>query len=942
MAQTETGRAKDFVETWRGRGDEKADTATFWTDLLTRVLGVPQAEVARGFMRTEKPVKGRAPGSTKPRTRYADVVLPDRGVLIEQKSIDIDLDHARDNGVWGHETPLEQAMWYVSNMRWSDRPRWVVVCNFSTFRIYDLEDDVPEDGMVEVTLEELPLQLASLSFLYDPSASKVHKEQRLSVEAGRRIGRLYDALAACYRHIEDDPEEQRSLNVVITRMVFLLYAEDAGLLQTRTAFGDYCQGNPASLRERLVRLFETVDTPMGMRDEYLDARAAAFPYVNGGLFADRSIVVPQLSDDVAATIAEVSTDLDWSGISPTIFGAVFESTLNPETRREGGMHYTSVENIHKVIGPLFLDGLLRELEEAEAFIDVKRRERKLGLLHDKIANLRFLDPACGSGNFLTETYLQLRRIENRILEDKAGGGQTMLETDGLVRVTLDAFHGIEVNDFAVAVAKTALWIAEAQTLEETQDLFPLLDFDFLPLRSNQGIVEGNAVRMDWNEVLPASECSYVMGNPPFIGYSNHTKEQEADRASIFGKVKTVDYVACWYWKAAEYMGSWPIRAAFVSTNSICQGQQVEPIWKPLFDKGFHIDFAWPSFKWTNEATDQAGVTVVIVGFSKERTKKLIFDGIDTISAENINAYLTASSNVFIRKRSKPLSDVPEMIMGFKPAEHGYLIMAEGEFKAALMQEPDIEKWVRPFSMGGDFIKGDKRFCLWLVEEGWESIPYIQNRVLACEQWRSEQTKTGDAYKLKDVPHLFRQNKKFVDGLYLAVPAVSSEKRDYVPVGFVTNGMIPGNQLYVISNAELYHFGVMTSQFHNAWMRVVAGRLEMRYRYASDIVYNNFVWPDPTDEQRERVEACAQAVLDAREAHEGDSLAMMYDGISPMPADASESDLKKFDQRKYDDLLAAHRALDAAVEAAYGVDFGGDEERIVGHLLKLYVRATAGE
>lgn len=783
-----------------------------------------------------------------------------------------------------------------------------------------------------------------LSFFTDKKHSRIEREKQLSVQAGEIVGKLHAQLSAQYKDIEADKREQYSLNVLVVRLVFLLYAEDAGLLQHKDAFLNYMkQFESSQMRTALTELFEVLDTPVEQRDPYLSEGLLTFPYINGGLYSkDVDIIIPQFTDQIRLDLLlEASQKFNWSKISPTIFGAVFESTLNPETRRAGGMHYTSIENIHKVIDPLFLNDLTQELEGIEGEKVEKNRKVMLQAFQRKLASLTAFDPACGSGNFLTESYLSLRKLENRVIESLQGD-QVSFDVDAAspIKVSLSQFYGIEINDFAVSVAKTALWIAEEQMMEATQEIV-LAPFDFLPLKSNPNIHEGNALRMDWSDVLPAEKCGYVCGNPPFIGYSNHSKEQQEDRTMLYGKVKTVDYVACWYKKAAEYMEGSDVKAAFVSTNSICQGQQVEPIWKPLFEDGVHIDFAYRSFVWNNEANDQAHVHVVIVGFSRDSAaQKLLFDGDTCRQVLNINGYLSDATDVFIFKRNKPFCSVAEMSQGFKPADGGNLLMRSVEKQDVVKRDPGVEKWLRPFSMGADFIKGDERYCLWLPDMtsvDLEEHPILKEKVESCRVWRSEQTVTGDAYKLKDTPHLLRPCGKFKDGIYIGVPKVSSERRKYIPMGFVTNGMIPGDKLYFIPTGSLYVFGIMMSQFHNAWMRVVAGRLKSDYSYANTIVYNNFIWPGAVDsldipveeavpqEVRTKIEQCAQGVLDAREAHPGKTLADLYDP-DKMPAD----------------LLAAHKALDAAVEEAYGVDFGGDEEKIVVHLFKLYAQATAAE
>lgn len=920
--------AKAFVARWKALACvEEEHSRSFWIELLQDVYGLKNATHALEF---ERKVKGRK----------IDVFYEDMGVLVEMKGRGIGLDEASVRSKKaGLETPYQQAKWYADNLPFSIRPRWIVTCNFDEFRIYDQEKEHQEE-YVALSLDELPEQLHLLGFLTDANNSRIEREKQLSVQAGELVGKLYTQLSQQYKNIETDAHEQRSLNVLIVRLVFLLYAEDSGLLHEKDAVLNYLKDYRADqMRQAMIDLFRVLDTPLDERDPYLPEGLLAFPYVNGGLFGNDDIVVPQFTEDIRLDLLlEASQKFDWSGISPTIFGAAFESTLNPATRRAGGMHYTSIENIHKVIDPLFLDDLRAELAEIEGEKVEKNRTIKLKRFQKKLGSLRIFDPACGSGNFLTESYLSLRRLENRVIESLQGdqmgmsfGGET-----SPIEVSIDQFYGIEINDFAVSVAKTALWIAEEQMMEETSEIL-LQPFDFLPLKSNGNIHQGNALRMDWNDVLPAEECNFIVGNPPFLGYSNLSASQSEDRAMLFGKVKTLDYVACWYKKAAEYMRDTRIRAAFVSTNSICQGQQVEPLWKPLFEQGIGIDFAWQSFVWNSEANDQAHVHVVIVGFSYGGTReRTLFDREGRGRAvENINGYLQPAPNVFIEKRTKPLCCVSFMTRGCQPTDGGNLLFAnEKERDAFLEGEPGASQFIRPFSMGEDFIKGKSRYCLWMPDASEAEVaqfPLIALRTAAVKEMRLASSKEATRKKA-ETPWRFDEIRETGD-VYIGVPSVSSERRDYVPMGFIDNGMIPGNKLYFVPTSSVYVFGIMMSRFHNAWMRVVTGRLKSDYNYSNTIVYNNFAWPGVTRETldvpveeavapevRARIESCAQAVLDARAAHEGKTLADLYDPDA-MPMD----------------LRCAHQALDAAVEAAYGVSFDGDEERIVAHLFELYAQ-----
>ena len=731
----------EFVSRWQGRGYEKGDTQQFWLQLL-RTIGYSKVDDVLFEFHVSS-------------GGFIDVWIPDAGVLIEQKALGIDLDK-EELRQGKQKTPLTQALDYVDELPRLEQPRFVITCNFSTFRVYDRDaygrSQLPNNAF-EFTLDELANHPEYLAFINDPTNSRLEKEKTVSIKAGELIGKLYDKLREGY--IDPDSEESmHALNVLCVRLVFCLYCEDAGLFG-KDAFYNYLKDVPANrIRTTLKNLFHALDTNLSERDPY-DLEVKAFPYVNGGLFRDES-EVPNFTDETKSFLLdEVSSHIDWSQISPTIFGGIFESTLNPETRRSGGMHYTSPENIHKVIDPLFLDDLKEELKSicTEEGTTPRKRENALKHFHEKICSLTFFDPACGSGNFLTETYICLRKLEDTVLNELRKG-QTGLslgdEEEAGKRVSLNQFYGIEINDFAVTVAETALWISRLKANGETSMFYDAGGDDF-PLSEKAHIVEGNALRIDWNRVLSASECNYIMGNPPFVGYSNHSAEQQKDRASLFGKVKTVDYVACWYKKAADYISNFPIHCAFVSTNSICQGQQVQPIWEPLFQSGIHIDFAWQTFIWSSEAALQAHVYVVIVGFSRfGNEKRILFlkDG-QKRTVENINGYLQNGSEIFIEKRNKPLCSVPLMIAGGKPTDGGNLILSLDEKSELVLQEPSAAKWIRPYSMGDEFINKKERFCLWLVGislSELENLTLVQKRVESVRNMRLMSSKIATQKK----------------------------------------------------------------------------------------------------------------------------------------------------------------------------------------------------
>ncbi|GAB3947491.1 DNA methyltransferase [Corynebacterium tapiri] len=934
--------ARRFSEEWADRGYEKGDTATFWNELLRTVVGMHDIVTS---VRYEERTDARG---------FIDVTIADAKTIIEQKSLGVSLDKP-DVRQGQQVTPFEQARNYANTLPYSQRPRYIIVCNFGQFRIHDLERQRPDQNYLSFTLAELPEQFHLLDFLIDPQRSRQQREERVTMDAGELIATLYRALRQQYID-PDSAASQHSLNVLCVRLVFCLFAEDAGLFG-KDAFYSYLHGTPANrIRGRLLELFEVLDTPVDQRDPYLTDDLRSFPYVNGGLFsakANGAVEIPNFTDEIKDLLLdEVSRDTNWAEISPTIFGGVFESTLNPETRASGGMHYTSPENIHKVIDPLFLDDLKTELAEilAESGVSANKRRKKITAFHDKIAGLTFFDPACGSGNFLTETYISLRRLENKILSELSNQ-QTFLDVGGEspLKISLDQFYGIEINDFAVSVASTALWIAQLQANIEAQTIVTGVIED-LPLVDAANIHHGNALHKDWSEVIEPAECDYIIGNPPFLGNSKLSAEQKEDRVTIFGKDGgLLDYVACWYKLAADFMAGTTCEAALVSTNSIVQGQQVTPLWKPLFADGISINFAHRTFTWSNEAKDQAHVFCVIIGFSHvERPNKVAWtyrrasaeeraagaprEIGERHAVEHLNGYLVDAPSVFIERRSKPLSNVPGMAQGFKPADGGNLLLSPEERDELIAAEPGAGKWIRKFSMGQEFINGDDRYCLWLPEitgPELKALPHVRAHIDACREWRLVQTQTGDAYKLADRPHLLRPTSKFKDGTYIGVPKVSSQRRKFIPLGFVDDGMIPGDKLYFIPSDSRYIFGVLMSTFHNAWMRVVGGRLKSDYSYANTIVYNNMVFPDATDAQVTAIESAAQAVIDARELYPGESLADLYD---------PDNDFL------HPELVKAHRTLDRAVEQAYGVDFSAlpeaeREQAIVNHLFELYVKET---
>ena len=922
--------AQRFAERWQGKGYEKGESQTFWLELLTEVFGVKEPST---FITFEEQVKLDA-------TNFIDGHIPSTRVLIEQKSLGKDLRQPIKQSDGTYLTPFQQAKRYVTNLPVSMHPRWIVTCNFSTFLVYDMEN--PTGDPFEIQLADLGKEYYRLRFLVETDASHLEREMQVSMQAGAIVGKLYDALLAQYLD-PTNAESLRSLNVLCVRLVFCLYGEDAGIFGPHDMFHDYlARYDIMDMRNALVRLFKTLDTPLDERDPYLQDDLAAFPYVNGGLFGG-DIEIPRFNEEIRDLLLHhASLDFDWSEISPTIFGAVFESTLNPETRRSGGMHYTSIENIHKVIDPLFLDDLRGELDNILAEKVPNKRRRRLLDYQERLASLTFLDPACGSGNFLTETYLSLRRLENRLIRSLYEGQAMFIggEFHNPVRVSIHQFYGIEINDFAKTVATTALWISEAQMLAETERIVAR-DIDFLPLKTYPNIVEGNALRLDWrtlfskttesSQISEHSTClpDYIMGNPPFVGARMMSAGQKEDLIDVFGakwkNIGNMDYVCGWYKKAADLMRGTAIKTALVSTNSICQGEQVANLWQPLMQDGIVINFAHRTFRWDSEAKIKAHVHCIIVGFSYEDKKdKVLFDNGQVIQATHINAYLIDSPDTIVCSRSKPICNVPEMAFGNMPNDGGFLSNYQTDEKDAIIaQYPAAKPLFRRLIGSFEFINNKERWCLWLQgvhPSIIRSIPPIYEAVVNVQKQREKSNRAGTR-KAAEYPMLFGEI-RHPSSDYIIVPRVSSENRRYVPMGSLTPNIIVNDSVQIIPNATLYHFGVLESDVHMAWMRAVCGRLKSDYRYSKDVVYNNFPWPEVNEVQRERIEQTAQAILEARALYPDSSLADLYDPVTMPP-----------------ELLKAHRDNDRAVMAAYGFPSTMSESEIVAHLFALYNQLT---
>ena len=932
---------KDFINTWKDQGSEVADKVTYWNTLL-ELLGVPREQIEnRTFIEYEKPIKLNKNESFH---GSIDAYIPSTRVLIEQKSNGVDLTKP-ENRPNGNETekitPFRQAKRYNDNLGSNEKANFLVLCNFSQIIFYDIRDTIDADP-VTINIEDLEKDLYLLDFLVKKDESKrIKKEEQISFAAGELVKKIYDELANIFAKYNqaDDEKIKHSINMLCVRLVFCLYAEDAKLFPIKEQFYNYLEPiEPNKMGLALKALFKTLDTEDRTKDDPFwedeHPELAQFPYVNGGLFKEADVIIPPFTPKLKDILLnEASRQFDWSGISPTIFGGVFESTLNPETRRQGGMHYTSIENIHKVIDPLFLDNLKAELEQIKQYKNRKTIEEKALAFQKKLANLTFLDPASGSGNFLTETFLSLRKLENEAIRLRTHG-ESLLDVgqaDDWIKVSIQQFNGIEINDFAVSVSKTALWIAEDQMQKETRDLLYANDWHFLPLKTNARIHEGNALRMDWNKVLPNYACHYVISNPPFIGARMMSPEQKQDVQMIFSdlkknEVQVLDYVTCWYKKAADYIKNTKIGVAFVSTNSICQGTQVPVLWKYLFNQyNIHINFAYQSFVWNSEAVAKAHVYCVIVGFSNiNLSKKKIFTNVNVLDVKNISPYLTDDINVFIENRSKPLCDVPQMKFGNQPRDGGHFVIDEQEYKDILTKEPQLKKWLRPYIGANEFLHNKKRWCLWLKHATPEDIKHskiLYSKVKAVKEFRlNSKAKTTNRYAR--VPQLFAQMTQPEGVNYLMVPSTTSSTREYVPIGFMHANVISSNLAMIIPNATIYDFGILESSVHMSWMRMVAGRLGMGYRYSAKIVYNNFPWANPTNEQKEKIKKTAQAILDARAQYPNSSLSDLYDPVLMPP-----------------ELQKAHRANDKAVLELYGLDKDASEQDIVAHLFKLYEDLT---
>lgn len=889
-------RALVFSKEWEHETSEDAEAKSFW-DGFFDVFGISRRRVAT----FETAVK-------KADAKQGFIDLLWKGViLVEHKSRGKDLDKA-----------AQQAKDYFPGLKEHELPKYILVSDFQRFRLYDLDTGSQND----FTLGDLPNQVHLFGFIAGYQKRTYKDEDPVNIEAAERMGKLHDALEAV-------GYTGHALEVYLVRLLFCLFAEDTGIFE-RTQFQElvdsYTKPDGSDLALQLAQLFQTLNTPKDRRLKNLDEMLAAFPYVNGKLF-EENLPLAAFDTKMRESLL-LCCALDWSKISPAIFGSMFQAVMNPKERRNLGAHYTSEKNIQKVIKPLFLDDLYAEFERA------KGNRNRLNELHRKISTLHFLDPACGCGNFLIISYRELRQLEILILRELYKGGQGVLDVREIMRVDVDQFAGIEYDEFPARVAEVAMWLIDHQMNMKVSEEFGQY-FVRLPLTKSAQIVHGNALRLDWAEVVPKEQLSYILGNPPFVGAKMMNEVQRAELTAIcpdLSGVGLLDYVAGWYLKAADIIRETFIKTAFVSTNSITQGEQVGILWGKMLSSGIKIHFAHRTFKWNNEARGVAAVHCVIIGFAYFDVKqKLIFDYQNVqgepsqISAQNINPYLVDAANVVLVRRSKPLCPVPEIGIGNKPIDGGNYLFTTEEKETFLEKEPQAAPYFRRWIGSDEFINGWERWCLWLGEcppDTLRKMPEAMKRVQAVREFRLA-SKSAPTRKLAEVPTRFHVE-NMPKGSYLLIPRVSSERRLYIPIGYIKPGTFSSDSVHIIPEASIFLFGILTSSMHMSWVRSVCGRLKSDYRYSKDIVYNNYPFPlNPTDAQKQKVEAAAQAVLDTRAKYPGSSLADLYDPVTMPP-----------------DLVKAHMALDKAVDLCYRPQAFTSELSRIEFLFGLYERYTA--
>lgn len=894
-------RALAFSREWANAESENAEAKHFWVDFFD-VFGISPRRIG-SFEQKIKKLDGRG---------YIDWLWKGN-LLIEHKSRGYDLDRA-----------YRQAIDYFPGLKEHELPRFVLVSDFARFRLYDMIEGTHS----EFLLKELYKNVKLFWFIAGYQPQKISPQSPVNAKAVQRMAKLHDRL-------KQIGYTGHALEVYLVRLLFCLFAEDTGIFE-RTQFTEFIEqqtredGN--DLAPQLAQLFDVLNTPETARLKNLDDTLSRFPYINGKLFEER-LPFASFDRDMRAALLYCCA-IDWSGISPAIFGSLFQNIMDetPNARRNLGAHYTTEENILKLIGPLFLDELRAEFDKIRH--TVKSRTQNLQAFHAKLAGLKFLDPACGCGNFLVIAYRELRKLELEVLRALHRSGQQALDIATIIQVDVDQFHGIEIEEFPVQIAQVALWLTDHQMNALVSEEFGQY-FIRLPLKKSAHIVHGNALRLDWNRVIAVNECDVVMGNPPFIGKTYLNDAQRADVAAIFHDTKNaglLDYVACWYRKATDFIAVHPaIRVAFVSTNSITQGEQVGVLWPDLLRRDVHLHFAHRTFQWSSEASGKAAVHCVIIGFGlQEAAQKTIFEYADiqgephAVAAKNINPYLVDAANAVLENRTHPICNVPEMLYGNKPVDGGNLLLSPEEKIELLSKEPQAEKWLRPLLGAEEFINGKTRWCLWLVNiapNELRDMPEVMKRVEAVRIFRLKSTKAQTRQHAATAT-LFVENRQ-PESHYILVPRVSSERRLFVPIGFFDSHTISTDLNNMIPSATLYHFGVLTSTMHNAWMRTVCGRLKSDYRYSVGIVYNNFPWPESTDTQRQAIETAAQAVLDARAQFPSSTLADLYDPLAMPP-----------------ELVRAHQTLDRAVDAAYGKKSFASEAERVAFLFERYQAITS--
>lgn len=918
--------AAAFAAFWKDKGSERGQSQPFWLSLLRDVFGVEHPEAYIEF--EDKANIDRRHG-------FIDGYIPATRVMVEQKSLGKSLTQGIVQADGSVLTPFQQAKRYCIDLPVTRHPRWVVCSNFESFQVFDM--DKPNAEPETILLSDLPREYYRLAFLVQTEADYIKKEEEVSKKAGAIVGKIYDKFLAQYANPED-PATLESLNQLCVRLVFCWFCEDSEVFG-HNQFANYLKRFPArDARRALIDLFKVLDTPEAKRDKYLDAELKNFSYVNGGLFKREDLEIPQLTEELQRLIVEEGSGFDWRQISPTIFGSIFEGTLNPETRRQGGMHYSTLEAIHKVIDPLFLNRLTKEIDRIAAEPDPSKRAQLAEAFIVKLSKLRFLDPAAGSGNFLTESYICLRRLENRALAikfdamRKAGMYQSELNLgEGVsVRVSIKQFFGIEINGFARAVATSAMFISELKMQKETEAVLSA-SLPSLPLRDYAGMIEGNALRMDWATICPEG-FDFIFGNPPFVGAKLKTEEQRADCDIVFDGWDNhgiLDYVCGWFKLAGDYMREHNCRSAFVATNSLCQGEIVGAFWKPFLESGIKIDFAHRTFKWSSDSDNKAAVHCVIVGFhygAESEAQKILFDGGRVSLVPHINAYLLAASDVFVESHNAALCESPQIGIGNKPIDGGNYLFTPEEKAAFLAKEPSAESFFRLWLGSEEFINRIERWCLWLGEcppEVLRSMPLCLERVARVRDFRLA-SKSAPTRKLAETPTRFHIE-NFPKGNSILIPKVSSERRRYIPMGFVPPSTLCSDLVFLLPGASLYHFGVLSSNVHNAWARAVGGRLKSDYRYSAKIVYNNYPWVEVTEEQRDKIAKTAQGILDARAKYPNASLAALYDQRT-MPIE----------------LIEAHRENDRAVMSAYGFPRTMSESDCVAALFERYKALVASK